>query len=198
MKRKRFTEEQIAYALRQVESGTPVAEVCRKLGVTEQSFYRWKKKYGGMGVAELRRLKQLEQENRKLKQIVADLIFDLARGIEHHGAREVAEQHANDHHGKQQCTLEREFFAGDSVDCGLDHTAGQHRNGDESADVTQRGDGPEGVVARIAQDVGRQASQGVSYRPVSRLNHRGRTHRPSQPASRPRSMPTHHAASAKK
>lgn len=76
MKRKRFTEEQIAYALRQVESGMPVAEVCRKLGVTEQSFYRWKKKYDGMGVAELRRLKQLEQENRKLKQIVADLTLD--------------------------------------------------------------------------------------------------------------------------
>ena len=76
MKRKRFTEEQIAYALRQGESGTPVAEICRKLGVTEQSFYRWKKKYSGMGVAELRRLKQLEQENRKLKQIVADLTLD--------------------------------------------------------------------------------------------------------------------------
>ncbi len=76
MKRKRFTEEQIAYALRQAEGGSPVAEICRKLGVTEQSFYRWKKKYGGMGVAELRRLKQLEQENRKLKQIVADLTLD--------------------------------------------------------------------------------------------------------------------------
>ncbi len=76
MKRKRFTEEQIAYALRQAEGGTPVAEVCRKLGVSEQTFYRWKKKYGGMGVAELRRLKQLEQENRKLKQIVADLTLD--------------------------------------------------------------------------------------------------------------------------
>ena len=76
MKRKRFTEEQIAYALRQAEGGTPVAEVCRKLGVSEQTFYRWKKKYGGMGVAELRRLKQLEQENRKLKQIIADLTLD--------------------------------------------------------------------------------------------------------------------------
>jgi putative transposase len=76
MKRKRFTEEQISYALRQAESGTPVAEICRKLGVSEQTFYRWKKKYGGMGVAELRRLKQLEQENRKLKQIVADLTLD--------------------------------------------------------------------------------------------------------------------------
>ena len=67
MKRKRFTEEQITYALRQAESGTPVVEICRKLGVSEQTFYRWKKKYAGMGVAELRRLKQLEQENRKLK-----------------------------------------------------------------------------------------------------------------------------------
>jgi len=76
MKRKRFTEEQIAYALRQAEGGTPVAEVCRKLGVSEQTFYRWKKKYGGMGVAELRRLRELEQENRRLKQIVADLTLD--------------------------------------------------------------------------------------------------------------------------
>ncbi|MCK4773338.1 MAG: transposase [Candidatus Krumholzibacteria bacterium] len=76
MKRKRFTEEQIAYALRQVESGTPVAEVCRKLGVTEQSFYRWKKKYAGVGIAELRRLKQLEKENKELKKLVADLSLD--------------------------------------------------------------------------------------------------------------------------
>ena len=76
MKRKRFTEEQIAYALRQAEGGTPVAEICRKLGVSEQTLYRWKKKYDGMGVAELRRLKQLEQENRQLKQIVADLTLD--------------------------------------------------------------------------------------------------------------------------
>jgi len=76
MKRKRFTEEQIAYALRQAEGGTPVGELCRSLGVSEQSFYRWKRKYAGMGVAELRRLKQLEQENKKLKQIVADLTLD--------------------------------------------------------------------------------------------------------------------------
>ena len=76
MKRKRFTEEQIAFALRQVEAGTPVAEVVRKLGVSEQTSYRWKRKYTGMGVAELRRLKQLEEENRKLKQLVADLSLD--------------------------------------------------------------------------------------------------------------------------
>jgi len=76
MKRKRFTEEQITYALRQAESGTPVAEICRKLGVTEQSFYRWKRKYQGVGVAELRRLKQLEKENRELKKLVADLSLD--------------------------------------------------------------------------------------------------------------------------
>jgi putative transposase len=76
MKRKRFTEEQIGYALRQADAGVPVAEICRKLAVSEQTFYRWKKKYGGMGVAELRRLRELEQENRKLKQIVADLTLD--------------------------------------------------------------------------------------------------------------------------
>ncbi len=76
MKRKRYTEEQIAFALRQAESGTPVVEVTRKMGITEQTFYRWKKKYAGMGVAELRRLKQLEEENKKLKQLVADLSLD--------------------------------------------------------------------------------------------------------------------------
>jgi len=76
MKRKRFTEEQIVFALRQAESGTPVEEICRKMGASEATFYRWKKKFGGMGVAEVRRLKQLEEENRKLKQLVADLSLD--------------------------------------------------------------------------------------------------------------------------
>jgi putative transposase len=76
MKKKRFTEEQIAFALRQSESGTPVAEVIRKMGVSEPTFYRWRKKYAGLGVAEVRRLKQLEDENKKLKQLVADLSLD--------------------------------------------------------------------------------------------------------------------------
>ena len=76
MKRKRYTEAQIAFALRQAESGTPVIEVTRKMGISEQTFYRWKKKFAGMGVAELRRLKQHEEENKKLKQLVADLSLD--------------------------------------------------------------------------------------------------------------------------
>jgi putative transposase len=76
MKKSKFTEEQIAYALRQVESGTYVLDACRKLGITEQTFYRWKKKYDGMGVAELRRLRQLEDENCRLKSLVADLTLD--------------------------------------------------------------------------------------------------------------------------
>ena len=67
MKRSRYTNEQIAFALRQAESGTPVGEVCRKIGISEQTFYRWKRKFAGMGVAELRRLKQLEEESRRLK-----------------------------------------------------------------------------------------------------------------------------------
>jgi putative transposase len=78
VKKSRFTEEQIAYALRQAETGTAVAEVIRKMGISEQTFYRWKKQYAGMGVAELRRLRQLEEENRKLKQLVADLSLDKA------------------------------------------------------------------------------------------------------------------------
>lgn len=73
MKKSRFTDEQIAFCLRQVESGVPVEEACRKLGVSQQTFYRWKKKYAGLGVPELRRLKLLEEENKKLKALVADL-----------------------------------------------------------------------------------------------------------------------------
>ncbi len=76
MRNKNFSEEQVALALREAETGTPVTEVCRKMGVSEQSFYRWKKKYMGLGIAELRRLRQLEEENRKLKGIVADLTLD--------------------------------------------------------------------------------------------------------------------------
>ena len=74
--KKRYTEQQIAFALRQAESGTPVAEIVRKMGIAEATFYRWKQKFDGMGVGEVRRLKQLEDENRKLKQLVADLSLD--------------------------------------------------------------------------------------------------------------------------
>jgi putative transposase len=74
--KKTFSEEQIVSALRQAEAGTPVVEVCRKLGVTEQTFYRWRRQFAGMGIAELRRLRQLEDENRRLKQLVADLTLD--------------------------------------------------------------------------------------------------------------------------
>lgn len=76
MKTTKFTEEQIAFALKQAETGTKVAEVCRKMGISEATFYNWKKKYGGLGVSELRRLKQLEEENRQLKKLVADLSLD--------------------------------------------------------------------------------------------------------------------------
>jgi putative transposase len=76
MKKSRFTNEQIAFGLRQEESGTPIEEVCRKLGISQQTFYRWKKKFAGMGVEELRRLKSLEDENRRLKSLVADLSLD--------------------------------------------------------------------------------------------------------------------------
>ena len=76
MEKTRFTEQQIAFALKQAETGTSVAELVRKLGIAEATFYNWKKKYGGMTVTELRRLKQLEDENARLKKIVADLSLD--------------------------------------------------------------------------------------------------------------------------
>ena len=76
MRKSRFTEAQIAMALRQGEAGTPVEEICRKLGVSDATFFRWKKKYGSLGVPELRELKQLRDENRKLKGLVADLSLD--------------------------------------------------------------------------------------------------------------------------
>ena len=76
MKKSKFSDEQIAFALRQAETGTRVSEVCRKMGISEATFYNWKKKFGGLGVAELRRLKQLEDENRRLKRMVADLSLD--------------------------------------------------------------------------------------------------------------------------
>jgi putative transposase len=76
MKQKRYTDEQIAFVLRQAESGTAVAAICRKLGVSEPTFYRWKKQFAGMGTVEIRRLKQLEEENAKLKRLVADLSLD--------------------------------------------------------------------------------------------------------------------------
>ena len=76
MKKSRFTEQQIAFALHQAEGGTPVADVCRKMGVSEQTYYRWRKKYGGLMPSEMRRLKHLEEENLRLKKIVADLSLD--------------------------------------------------------------------------------------------------------------------------
>ena len=75
-KDKRYNKEQIIYALRQVEGGRRIAEVCRELGVSEQTYHRWKGKYAGMGISELRRLKQLDEENASLKKLVADLSLD--------------------------------------------------------------------------------------------------------------------------
>jgi putative transposase len=76
MKKSRLSEQQIAFVLRQAEEGTPIAEVCRKAGISEASFYAWRKKYGGLLPSEMKRLKQLEEENHRLKKLVADLSLD--------------------------------------------------------------------------------------------------------------------------
>jgi putative transposase len=78
MKASKFTEAQIAFVLRQAQDGTPLAEVCRKAGISDATFYNWRKKYAGLALSEMRRLRQLEEENGKLKRIVADLSLDKA------------------------------------------------------------------------------------------------------------------------
>jgi len=78
VKNSRYTDEQIAYALKQAEPGTPVAEVCRKMGISDATFYNWRTKFGGLSPSEVRRIKQLEEENAKLRRLVADLSLDKA------------------------------------------------------------------------------------------------------------------------
>jgi putative transposase len=78
MKTSKFSEAQIAFVLKQAEDGTPVAEVCRKAGIAEATFYNWRKRYAGLMPSEVKRLRQLEEENAKLKRIVADLSLDKA------------------------------------------------------------------------------------------------------------------------
>ena len=76
MKRSRFSEQQIGFILRQAEEGTSVEEVCRKAGISEATYYVWRKKYGGLMPSEMKRLRQLEEENQRLKKLVADLALD--------------------------------------------------------------------------------------------------------------------------
>lgn len=76
MRKSQFTDQQISFALRQAEGGTPVPEVCRKMGVSEPTFYRWKQKFGGLMPSEVQRLRQLEEENARLRRLVADLSLD--------------------------------------------------------------------------------------------------------------------------
>ena len=109
MKRSKFSEEQIVYAIRQADAGTPVGDLCRQLGVSDATFYAWKKKYAHLGVSELRRLRQLEEENNRLKRLVADLSLDK------HMLAEALRKHRNSRAG---CLWEGPMGeCGDSKDC---------------------------------------------------------------------------------
>ncbi len=76
MKKSKFTEAQIVFAIKQSEQGVTVEEICRRMGISEATFYNWKKKYGGLGISELRELRMLKDENARLKKMVADLSLD--------------------------------------------------------------------------------------------------------------------------
>jgi putative transposase len=104
MKKSKFTEQQIAFALRQAETGTKVNEIIRQMGITEQTFYRRKRKFGGLGPSELRRLRLLEEETRRLKKLVADLSLDKAMLQE---VRELAVSPASPIRRRLECLLRR-------------------------------------------------------------------------------------------
>lgn len=87
MRPSRFSEAQIVQALRQVRAGTPAVQMCRKLGITQTTFYRWRTRYEELGASEVRGIRELREENLKLKQIVANLLLDKQRAADAHGKR---------------------------------------------------------------------------------------------------------------
>jgi putative transposase len=87
MRPSRFSEAQIVQALRQVRAGTPAVQMCRKLGITQTTFYRWRTRYEEVGASEVRGIRELREENLKLKQIVANLLLDKQRAADSHGKR---------------------------------------------------------------------------------------------------------------
>jgi putative transposase len=87
MRPSKFTQDQIVQALRQVKDGTPAVQICRKLGITQTTFYRWRAKYGSASVSESRELRDLRQENQKLRQIVTNLMLDKQASVEGHARK---------------------------------------------------------------------------------------------------------------
>ena len=100
MKKSKFSDQQIAFVLQQAETGTSVADVCRQLGISEATFYRWKDRYGGLMPSEVRKLKHLEEENARLRRLVSDLSLDkenAARGSPKKSLRPAQERELVDH-----------------------------------------------------------------------------------------------------
>jgi len=160
MKKSKFTEEQIAYALRQVEDGTPPVDVCRQLGVSEATFYIWKKKYAHLGVSELRQLRSLEDENGRLKRLVADLSPD--KHILTEALRKKAEANTAPRAGRLgsddlPCQLRAGLSSGAVQSRGLVPAIDPGRPG--GAPVTHSGIGACAATVRVHADLGDAATR---------------------------------------
>ena len=183
MKRKRFSVEQITGVLQQVEAGVPVCDVCRQVAVSEQTFYRWKKKYGGMLPSEAREMKQLREENTKLKRLVADLALDKVM------------QYLMGRYGREHPP--RMTGREDDAVIGVLHEPEGSAHGSASAGART---GPGARPVRLSPTAGVAAARRLGHRQRALLSrvHRGRPGAPAEAPVAPRDSRPSRAATTSK
>jgi putative transposase len=171
VKTKRFTDEQITFALRQAEAGTPVSDVCRQLGVSEASFYLWRKKYAKLGLTEIRELRQLRDENTRLKRLVVDLTLDNTswEKLSEKSSEAVTEAHAGPLDpsavpGRRAPLVS----AGGLFEVGL--VQAQHRAGSVGAAAEDSRDRASETAVRISEDPRHVTPRGVAGEPEASLS----------------------------